>query len=314
MQPANSVHQLTFDFPAHEFGQSLLVHADCFEWLGKLPENSIHAVVTDPPYGMKEFEAEQLIKRENGTGGIWRIPPSFDGHQRSPLPRFTALTDKERENLRCFFYEWAKLVVRGLRPGGHVFIASNAYLSHFVFSALVQGGLEFRGELIRLVRTLRGGDRPKNAEHEFALVATLPRGGYEPWGIFRKPLPPKMTVAQCLREFQTGGLRRNPDGSPFSDVILSERTSRREREIANHPSLKPQSFLRPLVYAALPLGEGIIVDPFMGGGSTVAAAESVGVSCIGIERYADYFEMSKTAVPILKKLAVKNVIQRDPVL
>jgi site-specific DNA-methyltransferase (adenine-specific) len=123
-----------------------------------------------------------------------------------------------------------------------------------------------------------------------------------------------MTVAQCLREFQTGGLRRNPDGSPFSDVILSERTSRRERKIANHPSLKPQSFLRPLVYAALPLGEGIIVDPFMGGGSTVAAAESVGVSCIGIERHADYFEMSKTAVPILKKLAVKNVIQRDPVL
>ncbi|MEC4816486.1 MAG: hypothetical protein SAK29_24955 [Scytonema sp. PMC 1069.18] len=125
-----------------------------------MPENSVHAVVTDPPYGVKEYDFEQLLKRANGNGGIWRIPPSFDGHQRSPLPRFTALTTKERLTLKNFFLEWAKLVVRVLRPGGHVFIASNAFLSQLVFSALVEGGLEFRGELIRLVRTLRGGDRP----------------------------------------------------------------------------------------------------------------------------------------------------------
>jgi hypothetical protein len=37
-------------------------------------------------------------------------------------------------------------------------------------------------------------------------------------------------------------------------------TPQKEREIANHPSLKPQSFLRQVVYAALPLGEGVIVD------------------------------------------------------
>jgi site-specific DNA-methyltransferase (adenine-specific) len=80
-------------------------------------------------------------------------------------------TTKERLALKNFFVEWAKLVVRVLRPGGHVFIASNAFLSQLVFSALVEGGLEFRGELIRLVRTLRGGDRPKNAEDEFPHVS-----------------------------------------------------------------------------------------------------------------------------------------------
>ena len=40
----------------------------------------------------------------------------------------------------------------------------------------------------------------------------------------------------------------------------------REREIADHPSIKPQSFLRRIVYAALPLGEGMVADPFMGSG------------------------------------------------
>ena len=168
-------------------------------------------------------------------------------------------------------------MTRALRPGGHVFLASNTFLSQMVFAALVEGGLEFRGEVIRLVRTMRGGDRPKNAEEEFSGVTSLPRGAYEPWGLLRKPLLPGMTVADCLREYGTGGLRRTPDGLPFGDVISSERTPQRERAIANHPSIKPQSFLRQVVHAALPLGVGIVADPFMGSGSTVAAAEAVGV-------------------------------------
>jgi len=303
------ITQLAFDYSSEEIGSSFIVQADCFEWLTRVPENSIHAVVTDPPYGVKEYDFEQIAKRENGNGGIWRIPPSFDGHQRSPLPRFTALTQKERVLLKCFFVEWAKLVLRILHPGGHVFIASNAFLSQLVFSALVEGGLEFRGELIRLVRTLRGGDRPKNAEHEFPNVSSMPRGCYEPWGIFRKAIPSGMTLSECLRKFQTGGLRRTIDGNPFNDVIFSERTPQQERNIANHPSIKPQSFLRQVVYASLPLGEGIIVDTFMGSGSTVAAAEAVGVRCIGIERYTDYYEMSRTAIPKLAALKTKTELK-----
>ncbi|HEX6796685.1 MAG TPA: site-specific DNA-methyltransferase [Ktedonobacterales bacterium] len=292
-------------------GRSLVVRADCFEWLGAIPANSLHAIITDPPYGVKEYDAEQIEKRANGSGGIWRIPPSFDGNMRAPLPRFTALNAHERAVLQRFFAEWGRLALRALRPGGHVFLASNAYLSQLVFGALVDGGLEFRGELIRLVRTLRGGDRPKNAEREFPDVCSLPRGCYEPWGIFRKPLPPKMTVGDCLREFQTGALRRRPDGKPFSDVLLSGRTPRRERTIANHPSLKPQSLLRQLVYAALPLGEGLIADPFSGSGSTIAAAEAVGARSIGVERFAEYYAMSLDAIPKLAALKVEVSAQQE---
>ena len=283
-------------------GNSMIVCANCFDWLTHMPESSIHAVVTDPPYGVKEFEFDQLEKRQNGNGGIWRIPPSFDGHQRAPLPRFTALNDKERSELRGFFVEWSKLLVGVLRPGAHVFVASNAFLSQFVFSAIVEGGLEWRGEIIRLVRTLRGGDRPKNAEQEFPDVSSLPRGCYEPWGLFRKPMPEGMKVSDCLREFQTGGLRRLSNGLPFSDVIVSERTPQRERKIAAHPSLKPQSLLRQLVYVALPLGEGVLLDPFMGSGSTIAAAEALGLQAVGVERYRDYYNVAQTAIPKLAAL------------
>lgn len=302
-----TTHDLTeFSGPfEHErIGQSLLVRADCREWLASLSENSLHAVVTDPPYGVKEYEDDQIEKRNNGVGGIWRIPPSFDGSTRSPLPRFTALLPADREAVRAFFTDWTQALLPALRPGAHVFVASNTFLSQLVFSAIVEGGLEFRGEIIRLVQTLRGGDRPKNAEAEFPDVVSLPRGSYEPWGLFRKPMPAKMKVSDCLREYGTGGLRRLPDGRPFSDVIESERTSKAERQIINHPSLKPQSILRPLVYASLPLGEGVIADPFAGSGSTVAAAEAMGLQAVGVERSREYYQDTKDAIPQLAKIKV----------
>jgi len=301
-----SVDAFMLDYQSHRLGASLIIHADCFEWMGRIPENSLHAIVTDPPYGVKEYNFDQIEKRANGNGGIWRIPPSFDGSARAPLPRFTALNQKERNTLYRFFYEWGKLAVHTLLPGGHLFIASNAFLSQIVFSALIEGGLEFRGELIRLVRTFRGGDRPKNAEDEFPSVCSLPRSCYEPWGIFRKPLSVGMKVSDCLRLYGTGGLRRINTEQPFGDVIVSERTPRKERDIAGHPSQKPQSFLRQVVRASLPLGQGIIADPFMGSGSTVAAAEAQGLSCIGVERYADYFNMSRSAIPKLATIVAKE--------
>lgn len=291
------------DRATYEYDCASIFHADCFEWLSAIPESSIHAIVTDPPYGVKEYNIEQIAKRDRGRGGTWRVPPKFDGSVRAALPRFTALSHRERECVYGFFLEWAQVVDRALYPGGHVFLASNNFLSQLVFQALVEGGLEFRGTLVRLVRTFRGGDRPKNAEVEFKGVCSLPRGCFEPWGIFRKPLPKGATVSDCLRLFGTGGLRRRADSKPFEDVIASERTSPEERSLAKHPSLKPQSFLRKIVRASLPLGRGMVVDPFMGSGSTIAAAIAIGYQSVGIERHRKYFEESQVAIPKLAALS-----------
>lgn len=91
-----------FDYHYKQFTRSIVIHADCFEWMGRASPGSIHAIVTDPPYGVKEYDFDQIEKRANGNGGIWRIPPAFDGSRRAPLPRFTALNSKERETLRRF--------------------------------------------------------------------------------------------------------------------------------------------------------------------------------------------------------------------
>jgi DNA modification methylase len=94
-------------------------------------------------------------------------------------------------------------------------------------------------------------------------------------------------------------LRRISVDEPFKDLIHSSPARGLEREVAAHPSLKPQSFLRKIIRAALPLGEGIILDPFMGSGSTIAAAAACEVPSIGLEINAEYFQMALKAIPIL---------------
>lgn len=287
-----------------EVAQSLyrIVHSDAFDWLGSAAPDSIEAVVTDPPYGLLEYTEGELRKRKLGKGGVWRIPPAFDGCQRSPLPRFTVLGPDDHDRLRTFFSRLAKGLMRVMTPGAHLFIATNPLVSYLVYEPLVRAGFEKRGEIIRLVQTLRGGDRPKNAEREFPMVSVMPRSGWEPWGLFRKPCEGR--VQDNLRKWKTGGLRRISADEPFRDVIESSVARNGEREIAPHPSLKPQHFLRQLCRAALPLGEGTILDPFMGSGATIAAATACGLTSIGLEVNEEYFSMAAKAIPPLARYKV----------
>ena len=290
----------TWNEPFH-YGRATLVHADCFDWLDRRGDETIHAVVTDPPYGLKEYSRKEQRKLRRGKGGVWRIPPSFDGHTRSPLPRFTTLTDSQREHVRTFFFVWARLLAPKLVPGANVIVASNPLLSYIVSNALSDAGLERRGEIIRLVMTMRGGDRPKAAHLEFKGVSVMPRSMWEPWVLFRKPLEGR--VQDNLRKWKTGGFRRPTDDKPFGDVIRSSPTRKNERLLAPHPSLKPQQFLRQLVRGVLPLSEGVVVDPFAGAGSTLAAAETLGYESIGVEKDPYFFEMGVDAIPLLTRVA-----------
>lgn len=183
-----------------------------------------------------------------------------------------------------------------------MFIASNPLVSTMTFHAFIESGFEKRGEVIRLTQTLRGGDRPKGAEEDFPDISVMPKSCWEPWGIFRKPI--EGTVADNLRSWGTGGLRRISDDEPFKDVILCSPTRGTEKEIAPHPSLKPQRFLRKLVRASLPLGIGIIYDPFAGSGSTLAAAAAINSCALGTDSDSQYFAMAKRVFEPLRTLPV----------
>jgi len=278
-----------------------LIHGNCLEELGRLDADSIHAVCTDPPYGLVEFSTGEVAKLRAGRGGVWRLPPKWDGCERRPLPRFSVLTTEQKTGIAVFFSQWGRILLPKIRPGGHVLIAGNSVLQMYVQNAMVEAGFENRATILRVYHGFRGGDRPKNAESEFPDVCVTPRGNYEPWMLFRKPISER-TVADNLRKWGTGGLRMLAGGSPLPDVIPSFKTPARERLIADHPSLKPQHLLRILVRSLLPMGNGIILDPFMGSGSTIAAARCLGFDGIGIEIDPEFYALAERAIPELAAL------------
>jgi site-specific DNA-methyltransferase (adenine-specific) len=286
-------------------------------------ENHFHAVVTDPPYGVIEFETANVEKMREGVGGVWRIPPEMDGSKRKPLPRFTVLTEDDKEMLRNFFRTFGEAVERVLRPGGHVFVATTQLLMHEVSNQLDEAGLERRDVLVRESKTLRGGDRPKGAhDHpEYKMVCSMPRVWWEPWLLYRKPFDGRLE--SNLNEWQTGGLRRESEDRPFVDLLDNGKTSSRETEIVRqahpgneqeaeaHPNLKPQYLMRELCHAALPLQEGVILDTFMGSGSTIAAAHALEYEAVGIELDETFYQMAEEAIPKLAEIETEIEMRED---
>lgn len=78
--------------------------------------------------------------------------------------------------------------MRVLAPGANVVVACTPLPSCVGSGARARAGLERRGEIARLVMTMRGRDRPKAAHEEFDGVSVMARSMWEPWLAFRKPV------------------------------------------------------------------------------------------------------------------------------
>jgi site-specific DNA-methyltransferase (adenine-specific) len=70
--------------------------------------------------------------------------------------------------------------------------------------------------------------------------------------------------------------------------------------------------MRQIVRASLPLGVGVVLDPFMGGGSTIAAAVAVGYMSIGLEVDPIFFKIAERAIPRLISLRVNGHANPEP--
>lgn len=90
---------------------------------------------------------------------------------------------------------------------------------------------------------------------------------------------------------RTGGMQTTVDGSMLTGSG-NERTTRRAN---THPTVKPTELMRYLCRLVTSPG-GIVLDPFMGSGSTGKAAALEGFRFIGIEREVEYVEIARARV------------------
>jgi DNA modification methylase len=83
-----------------------------------------------------------------------------------------------------------------------------------------------------------------------------------------------------------------PDSGSAARFFYTAKASASERQGVTHPTVKPLDLMRYLVRLVTPPG-GIVLDPFMGSGTTIKAAISEGFQAVGIEREAEYFAMAE---------------------
>jgi DNA modification methylase len=95
---------------------------------------------------------------------------------------------------------------------------------------------------------------------------------------------------------------RYPGTGGASRFFYVAKASRREREAGlngarcPHPTVKPLALMRYLVrLTATPTG-GVVLDPFMGSGTTGCACALEGRGFIGIEKEAEYVEIARARI------------------
>lgn len=94
------------------------------------------------------------------------------------------------------------------------------------------------------------------------------------------------------------------DSGTYSRFFLIPKAARAERDAGlsgglrnNHPTVKPLALMRHLVRLVTPAG-GIVLDPFLGSGTTALAAEMEGFGWVGIEREAEYVAIARERLSV----------------
>ena len=211
-----------------------LILGDCLERLKTIPDDSVDAVITDPPYGM-DFQSNMRVKSE----------------------KFSKIANDKRP------YIWfLPEAFRVLKPGGAMFCFTDwANAEAFRFGMELAGfAVRSQGVWDRQVHGMGDLKAQLAPSHDIIWFATK--------GKFAFPGKRPKSVYACQR---------------ISGACLV------------HPNQKPIDLMEQLV-ASLTVPGQLVLDPFMGSGSTGVAAMNTGRSFIGIEKSSEYFKIAEDRI------------------
>ena len=158
-----------------------IILGDCIEELKKLPENSIDAIITDPPYGL-EFMGKDWDKFKDGkniAGGTTGEGTPFG--RSKPLNSVYQYGLEEKNQLQKFCFDWASECLRVLKPGGYLLSFGGTRTYHRMACGIEDAGFEIRDmiewvygsgfpkslNIGKAVDKLQGNEREKVGEKEY---------------------------------------------------------------------------------------------------------------------------------------------------
>lgn len=228
---------------------------DAIEAMRGLETESIDLILTDPPYGLAPH-----AKSRGGEG------PALSFLKNSiNTSEWDNLTDTDFANLMNDFMGES---FRLLKKGGAMVVFCSTQKTADVLAATEKAGLYYKTFGV----WHKTNPLPRNMKIDFL-------HSVEMWGYF-------------LKDTKTGTF--NGEGKPVHDFVSCPIAAGKERQAGGgHIAQKPVKLMEHFVRLLSNPGE-VVLDPFMGTGTTGVAALRLGRDFIGVERDEKYFAVSKT--------------------
>ena len=274
--------------------ENKIIHGDCREELCTLPHNSIHLVVTDPPYFLDGFDNQWKKGKvqEKTTGAI------------GGLPRGMKFDPAQGRMLQSFMTSVNEPLIKVIRPGAYALIFSQPRLVHRMAVSLEDVGFEIRdiyawfftrnaqtkafgmnhfidnlneNETVKesLKIQLKGKKTPQlRPMFELIILAQKPKDG---------------TFVENWLSHRTGLVNIETElnyEKPKTLMHVEKPTHKRE-----HPTEKPIKLIEHLIKLFSDPGQ-IVLDPFLGSGTTAVAAKNTKRHYTGIEINKEYIDLS----------------------
>tara|TARA_Y100000022_G_scaffold194600_1_gene199199 strand:+ start:192 stop:1103 length:912 start_codon:yes stop_codon:yes gene_type:complete len=292
-----------------------IINNDCLKELNGLPDNSIDCVITDPPYFIDKLDNKWDSKK---------VSNDSNSHIKH-LPKGMKFSKNQVKELYDFYLEVSKILINKLKPGGYFLSFSSPRLYHAIAMACEIGGFEIRdminwtytqsmpkgmsvNHIIEKMKITREEKDTLKKEYE-GFKTPMIKACFEPVCVAMKPIG-KLTFIKNELIFKTGLLDFNQkvgidnDRVPANIITTEEfnelydknfmipKPSKKEKgKINTHITVKPISLIEHLIKLFSKEG-ALVVDPFLGSGTTALACKNTNRKCIGIELNEEYYKIA----------------------
>jgi len=127
-----------------------IMNGDCIEHMKELPENSVDAIITDPPYGL-EFMGKEWDKFKEGKNIAGGNTGANTPYARSkPLNSVYQYQLSDKREMQNFFFGWATECLRVLKAGGFLLSFGGTRTYHRLVCGIEDAGFEIRDTIMWL--------------------------------------------------------------------------------------------------------------------------------------------------------------------
>lgn len=284
-----------------------VVLGDCREVMKTLPENTFAACLTDPPYNYefigKQWNHEEIKRRKSRVAGssstlVKNIPY---GSGLAGGVRNKRWYEKNRQNILDYqewCIEWSSELFRILKPGAFALVFNSTRTIAHVQVALEAAGFYARD--IMVWRRHSGIPKGLNFARKIEKLGDPNASAWEGWHsalrneweavvVVQKPLINNYMTT--INQYGVGLFHAQID-TGFKSNIIEGLTREDSDRFDEHATVKPLRLMEYLVDLIVPRSEeNIVIDPFLGSGTTAVACKKFGIPYFGIEIEEEYFPL-----------------------